>query len=1715
MSGPVAPKLEPRRAAQFYAELRERARAWIPAWGFDDTEGDFGGALLQIAARFNSEVAERLDRAGEKMRRGFLDWLAVSRGAARPSRMPVVFKLTDTANEPVLARFPVQMQAPAGDASVVFETEKDINILPGSLQTVVAVDGDKFYLPPPGLSDLEPLKALPTEWQLKSFAAAEATKLQLEPEAGLEPGMIVTVGGTQYTIVTTGNGIATIDPPLVANLATPAAIRKVSTFAPFESGVHNAQEHVLYLGHMDVLNIDAEATIDVVGATQLASGVEWAFWGTVDDTDDPRWVEIDTVGAAANPARVVLHKPKGKVVPREINEVKSRWIRAYATSVDPAQPPFSVDSVTLRVNCIDTTTPGKKVDPVDVSGTAEAMDNTTPIVLNSVFFPLGKIPRQFDSFYLGSPEAFSKVGATVQLKFTMAEATFFALSAVREGPFADRMLAGVGADAALHLFSFEPSNGTVSNFQLRDPLRPPSPGFAGKTPEGAGVALDSEPSWRLPMWFEPGATTGSGRLAVGVTAGDDIWIWFEHETDPKQSGWMPYGSIKDPSVTSPTPIAGLVFLAAPPAPQLFALRDQQLWVSDWPNGPNWTKLATRDAGPVKLEQIAPVFVPAPSPPAPPGQFVTSANDGMVAVSDDGTLYAVDPLVPASIGNCTAISGLENFRIDLQPVAISDAAGVVAASVEDTDPPSLTAFHSTAGSNTTPFAANVRAVGSLDAAVVGGQAHLFATVESGGASRLATWAPFAPAGEDAEFETAITSTGGRPVNSPTFIGAHVVVAGKQGDLHVSAFDLLGRHFESASLDVAGIVVPASIPAIGVGDTVLGQPGQHQAVLMQTGVPKDSEVFYRIDTPFPTGTTDIDAYIATTAFPNGTVSGGGTTLQFDLNDHSTTIDPVLVVGGELCTTTPINPTPSPLAVTITTVSGAVLPDVNTAYIRPTHTGGRVAPFMELVPPANGNWDAKLLDTAPLVISGLAQLEIKRGKAFTLGLGNHPALVVLDSQVQTLPASNPVTVTYVLDNAVGGWTQLLGDTSSNPELSWEYSNGRSWGKLASVSDDTQNLKRSGIVQFKVPTDLAQSDWAGKSDFWIRARLIGGDYGQETVTVISKPQPDGSTKQTVERSTEGIRAPSVVRLEIFYSICTEVLPEAVLAQDSGTTLDQTAANRTRGAFIEGFVPLPLALLRLSNAPPSTADATNCPPGCFCRSCLSAATTKSKTTASKAADASSTTQTAASTQRALFIGLKTVASGGPVNILLLVDEAEHSQFTPLNVEALIENEFQPITASDATRAIGESGLLTLSFELVPTEAELFGQSLTWLRLTPRGGDLSKWKPSIRGAYLNGMWASATETLTRELVGSSEGAPNLKLTLARPPLLEKTLELRVNEPLGEEDVKQLVEEDKNLVKIDPDQLKGHWVLWTQVIDPLDYGPRDRVYSLDESSGEIQFGDGLHGMIPPIGTDSIVAFRYQRTEPAQPGSDAIPGNEVEPRTVLGLVSPLPTVETVTAADQSAGGTLPDKDDRVVQFGFARLRHRERAVTAADIEDLILAMSPDIAQARCLLKRGSARVVVVKRGANPTPSNAELREWTRELLTQVPSSLSTSNAVSVVKPKLRALRIYMKVVVDSLDNAGAFSADAKAAIVSLLDPSTGSAPKAGWLLGASPSEDDIALSLIDTAHLESIVEVKFYEVTPDGTEGPWPSTLLSTELAVLDDDPVRIQFELVGAGAGAAV
>jgi hypothetical protein len=146
----------------------------------------------------------------------------------------------------------------------------------------------------------------------------------------------------------------------------------------------------------------------------------------------------------------------------------------------------------------------------------------------------------------------------------------------------------------------------------------------------------------------------------------------------------------------------------------------------------------------------------------------------------------------------------------------------------------------------------------------------------------------------------------------------------------------------------------------------------------------------------------------------------------------------------------------------------------------------------------------------------------------------------------------------------------------------------------------------------------------------------------------------------------------------------------------------------------------------------------------------------------------------------------------------------------------------------------------------------------------------------------------------------------------------------------------------------------------------------------------------------------------------------------------------------------------------------------------------------------------RGENPQPTAAQVRELRRLLLDAAPASLSAPGALRIEGPKVRPLRIELTLRVEMLDHAGELGEFVKSQLKRLFDTATGGIDDDGWPLGVNPSEDDIAFALIDAPHLESIGSVKLRELA-GGKVREWPNTLKETEIVMLAEDPVRIEFE----------
>ncbi len=1691
------PRVETRRAREFAAELIERARTWLPDWNPDDDKTDPGRALLEVSARLLAQVAERLDRVAEKNHRNLYAWLGLRGLAARGARLPVVFKLSDSvianadANASVLARAPVQLQADAAGTSLVFETDTDLRLVPARVALVAGVDpaSDSYYLPAAGYASLEPTPLVPSSWQVVSLAAARSALLQLDPPLGLTPGMIIEVLGSQFSITTVNADIVGLTPKIdiAGGIAAGSIATRVDVFAPFEGAARSLQAHALYFGHIDLFNIEKTARIELVAGQALASGFDWQYWGKAPGSDASDWQAL-AIGAPSADALVLEKQTLGAIEPRQLGGVQSRWLRAAVAGALPGgAQPLALAGLQLRV--------GSAAQPTRPA--LEGLANTNPLVLDSAFFPLGREPRQFDAFYLGCTEVFAKRRAKVTLSFAIADSSFAALSALRDGLFANQRLAGIARDASLHLLSFDPASGAIATLPQRDALQPPALGAAGRAP------LDKEPVWRVPIWSEPPFS-----MLVAVVAGRTVWIWREIigflPFFSIQSGWIsPSGPPVVQAASSTEKIDALVQVPDGAAGTLYALFGGALYSRAALSAAAWTPIALTPAA-TKLKMLAPIAAGA-------------GTLHLIGVDDQGALFAVhddghlDTLLPAG-----------SAALDVQPIALRRPSdGHLVVIVPNPARTALTAVdHTTATTKVTlnplklPPPQTVLGF-DFDDASEGGSVVVSAA--SNGVSRALWWSPdYAPAAVQVEaFDAPLAAVAGVLSGVPLRLPHHVLVPGEQAT--VFELPLLAAGSAGfAPVQLWAQLPPLTMPLV-IGDSVsVARDGIiGLATIDEAPVIVGGARYFPLklaSTPanlpanmlgFRTSQPKLGAKIETQhATKTDVLLDGATDL-----DHSTQI--LVTVGTTptlfdvLSITLGAGPSGETRAVIRPKLPGIALAAV--AYVASVDlsVGSSTATVIRFDKALAGAPTLSPPDVAVLLLAFSGALPLRRrADVLTRLPDGRPAAALLESSWATPPAANAAKeFAYSIEAAPGNWTRTLGASDSNPELSWEYSNGRSWWKLQNLSDATNRLKTSGNVQFDVPDDIVASDWAGRTNFWIRARLIGGDYGREVFAVTATTN-GAVTTQSVTRSTEGVRPPVVVSLEVTYRMHDAVYPDHLLAEDAGTLRNQSDANRTPDAEVEAFVPLAVELARLAaGAVAGSAAAAPC--------CDTPASPCVNGTSEVRAAAAATAVGGA----ALLIGIQGVAEGAPVQLLLAVG-AEHDfdACAPLKVEALVGGRFEPVVAQDATRAIGESGIVTMAIAHAPSVTELFGRSLSWLRLSPTNA--TDWKPNLTGVWLNAAWVEAAQTQTYEVLGSAQGAPAMVVTLARPPLLHDTLELRINEALGDEEVPTLRATDASTVLTEVDGLPGQWVRWSAVDDVADAAAGERVYMLDEASGDVSFGDGLNGMIPPIGRDNIVAFKYRRTEPLKSTEPDAPPPQVAIAALakLGLVTPLEGVEATIAALDSDAGAPADDAPRVLRFAPARLRHRGRALSAADLEALALQAMPAIAQARCISGGAALRLVVVMRGRQIVPARAVQRELERLLLAALPAGFGVAGsglALVIAPPGARALRVRAELRVASLDVAGAVAEAVKRALQRHLDPATGGDDGLGWPLGASPDARDLAATLIDTPALDGIETLTLLEITASGGQAPWPATLNADELAVLADDGLEFSYRLVGA------
>lgn len=156
-------------------------------------------------------------------------------------------------------------------------------------------------------------------------------------------------------------------------------------------------------------------------------------------------------------------------------------------------------------------------------------------------------------------------------------------------------------------------------------------------------------------------------------------------------------------------------------------------------------------------------------------------------------------------------------------------------------------------------------------------------------------------------------------------------------------------------------------------------------------------------------------------------------------------------------------------------------------------------------------------------------------------------------------------------------------------------------------------------------------------------------------------------------------------------------------------------------------------------------------------------------------------------------------------------------------------------------------------------------------------------------------------IGESDGTPDQQYQFPNPKVYDNTQSVYVN-----------------------------GVQWTIVQYLIDYGPTDTVCSLfTDANGYtwVQFGDGLNGMIPPIGMDISVEYRIGVGSAGNLAAGAIVSFYSSQLQGVSLQQDL-TTSAKTTSSATTGGADPETLEQIRANAPAAFRTQQRAVTLQD-------------------------------------------------------------------------------------------------------------------------------------------------------------------------------------------
>ena len=434
---------------------------------------------------------------------------------------------------------------------------------------------------------------------------------------------------------------------------------------------------------------------------------------------------------------------------------------------------------------------------------------------------------------------------------------------------------------------------------------------------------------------------------------------------------------------------------------------------------------------------------------------------------------------------------------------------------------------------------------------------------------------------------------------------------------------------------------------------------------------------------------------------------------------------------------------------------------------------------------------------------------------------------------------------------------------------------------------------------------------------------------------------------------------------------------------------------------------------------------------------------------------------RAIYLGFLTPPKEGVIKLLVSLEKNSLHKPYPLSWEYYSQKGFAEMNVTDESENFRRTGIVTFTGKSDFAKKEICKEELYWIRII----DIHNYYendniifPKINGIYLNTTKARACKSIETQYLKISQYESNKKLSLKQGEIL--SLQLFANESTDQE----------------------NWVLWEEVSEFFDSGANDRHYMLEPYEGIIMFGDGINGKIPMLSDSSNIYVEY-RTGGGE-------NTNIEKYGITNLEKSNGFINQVINHLEFTGGSDREKDQECIKRNSEILKHRNKAVTIKDYEEIAKEASNAIHSVTCFKhrneygerKEGVLTLCIVQKSYEKGYLYfEELKEQVLNYLKQrMNQSVINESNLRVAEPMLLKISVEVNVTSDSYDYVFQLKTGITDKINQFLHPLYGNSNQEGFALSQIPEIMQIKNAIYSASGITSISNMKLLYLLCNGIE-----------------------------------